>query len=73
MSRQEMKGSIANYFPNKGFGFIRPEGSNNRQEEYFFHIDDCANLNRDTITIGQAVVFSGETTTKGLRARNVVA
>jgi cold shock CspA family protein len=64
-----MKGQVARFFPDKGFGFIRAS----KEPDHFFHIDDAINFTRDTVTVGMDVEFESETTGKGKRAYQITA
>jgi CspA family cold shock protein len=53
----------------KGFGFIKMEGSN----DVFFHNSACTNGDFDQLAVGQNVTFDLEQGPKGPKAANVVA
>ena len=60
------KGTIVRFIQDKGFGFIKPEGS---EQEVFFHHTAFEGDPRE----GQEVEFDVEQSDKGPRASNVRA
>lgn len=60
------KGTIVRFVQDKGFGFIKPENS---EEEVFFHHTAFEGEPRE----GQTVEFDQEQSDKGPRASNVRA
>lgn len=64
-----MKGTVKKLFADKGFGFIRPDGSNGRNGELFFHRSACPDFDR--LQEGFPVEYEEEASTKGPRATNV--
>lgn len=66
-----MKGKIARYYSDKQFGFIAVAG---RNEDYFFHKQDCINFIPDANSKGMEVEFEGhDDNPKGPRAALVTA
>jgi len=61
-----VKGTITRFVDDRGFGFIKPEGSN---EDVFFHQSAFEGQPRE----GMAVEFDTEASDRGPRAINVRA
>lgn len=61
-----MKGTIARWFDNRGFGFIDVEGQTN---DIFIHVSDMKGTS--TPTVGDEVEFEVSDTYKGPRATDV--
>jgi len=63
-----MKGKVIRFNNNRGFGFIRPDDS---QDDVFFYYNVIQMDGFKTVRVGQAVEFETEKTEKGLRAKSV--
>ena len=63
-----MTGKVVRVVSDKGFGFIKADGS---EDEYFFHRTAIKNGNFSSVRVGAAVTFEGEEGNKGLRAEDV--
>jgi cold shock CspA family protein len=61
-----MKGKIINFYPDKGFGFIKGEDN----KKYFFHISDV--INPGNIDINLNVEFKEKKVDKHLNASDIV-
>ncbi|MCW4041399.1 MAG: cold shock domain-containing protein [Candidatus Bathyarchaeota archaeon] len=61
-----MKGTIARWFDNRGFGFIAVEGQSN---DIFVHINDMDGISNPQM--GDEVEFDVSDTDRGPRAINV--
>ena len=61
-----MKGTIARWFDNRGFGFIDVEGQSN---DIFIHVSDMTGTS--TPIVGDEVEFDIRDTYKGPRAADV--
>lgn len=67
-----MKGTIAGKNEEKKFGFITPEGMEDKKENnVFFHETALEGVTFAELAIGDAVEFEQEMAEKGLRAKNV--
>lgn len=67
-----MKGTIAGKVEEKKFGFITPEGMEDKKENnIFFHESALEGVTFAELAIGDAVEFEQETSEKGPRAKNV--
>jgi cold shock protein len=67
-----MKGTIAGKNDEKGFGFITPEGMENKKENnVFFHTTALVNVAFQDLQLGDVVSFDQEASDKGPRAVNV--
>ena len=67
-----MKGTIAGKNDEKGFGFITPEGLENKKENnVFFHTTALAGVAFEDLQVGDVVTFDQEASEKGPRAVNV--
>lgn len=61
-----MVGKVRRIVPDKGFGFVRPDGGKN---DFFFHQSSAPEF--DQLTEGVRVEFEEEPSAKGPRATNV--
>ena len=68
VSGADRKGTILNYFPDKGFGFIRPDSGG---ENFFFHVNETEDIDPDDLMEGMRVVFVPGQNDRGLAAYNV--
>ncbi len=67
-----MKGTIAGKNEEKGFGFITPEGMEDKKENnVFFHTSALEGVVFEDLKIGDVVVFEKESSEKGPRAVGV--
>lgn len=63
-----MNGTIKRVVPDKGFGFITPDGSD---KDVFFHTSAVVGTTFAELREGDAVSFDTEDSDKGPRATNV--
>ena len=63
------KGTIRRLISERGFGFIRTEGEEER--DLFFHQNDLRGVAYNSLREGQEVEFEVKPTPKGLNAVNV--
>ena len=63
-----MTGVVARVFPEKGFGFIKEDGSN---QEFFFHRSAVRGSIFENLTRGTKVEFDEEDSSKGPRAVDI--
>lgn len=68
MDGTRRNGEVVNFFPEKGFGFIKPDGGG---ENHFFHISDLDDIDHKEICAGLKVVFLAGRNDKGAAAHNV--
>jgi len=72
-------GKIVAWKEDKGFGFIQPEGTNAREEQLFFHINDARNIPREQLKEGAEVEYSigpgkgGKTAAQNVRTAGMPA
>lgn len=67
-----MKGTIAGKNEEKGFGFITPEGMEDKKENnVFFHSSSLEGVTFAELQKGEAVEFETEASDKGPRAAHV--
>jgi len=64
----EKNGVVFSFFPEKGFGFIKPTGGG---ENFFFHIRDLDRIDEEEICAGLKVCFLAGRNDKGPAAHNV--
>lgn len=62
------KGEVVNFFPEKGYGFIKPDGGG---ENHFFHISDLDGIDQKEICDGLKVVFLAGRNDRGAAAHSV--
>jgi CspA family cold shock protein len=67
-----MKGTIAGKNDEKGFGFITPEGMEDKKENnVFFHSSSLEGVTFEELQKGDMVMFEQESSEKGPRAVGV--
>jgi cold shock protein len=67
-----MKGTIAGKNEEKGFGFITPDGMEDKKENnVFFHTSSLEGVSFEELSRGMAVTFEQEASEKGPRAVHV--
>ena len=66
-----MTGTIKRIVTDRGFGFIRPEGTQGKDSDIFFHMSELSGRKFEDVHEGDHVEFETESTNKGQRAINV--
>jgi CspA family cold shock protein len=67
-----MMGTIAGKNDEKGFGFITPEGKEDKKENnVFFHSTSLEGMSFEEVQVGMKVEFEQQDSPKGLRAVGV--
>ena len=67
-----MKGTIAGKNEEKKFGFITPEGMEDKKENnVFFHLSALEGVSFEELSVGDMVEFETEASEKGPRAKGV--
>ena len=67
MGSERMTGSIARFYPDKGFGFVRVVG----RDDVFVHAADLQDKGAGPLAPGVMVAFDLNETARGPRAINV--
>lgn len=63
-----VSGKVVHYDPNRGFGFLSPEGGG---DDVFLHINDIQGIDESQLRPGAKVDFEVEATDRGSKATNV--
>ncbi|UQE77084.1 cold shock domain-containing protein [Gordonia sp. PP30] len=63
-----VSGKVVHYDPNRGFGFLSPEGGG---DDVFLHINDIQGIDENQLRPGAKVEFDVEDTDRGSKATNV--
>ncbi|MEZ5209562.1 cold-shock protein [Gordonia sp. (in: high G+C Gram-positive bacteria)] len=63
-----VSGKVVHYDPNRGFGFLSPEGGG---DDVFLHINDIHGIDENQLRPGAKVEFDVEDTDRGSKATNV--
>lgn len=63
-----VSGKVVHYDPNRGFGFLSPEGGG---DDVFLHINDIHGIDEGSLRPGAKVEFDVEDTDRGSKATNL--
>ena len=63
-----VSGKVVHYDPNRGFGFLSPEGGG---DDVFLHINDIQGIDESQLRPGAKVDFDVEATDRGSKATNL--
>ena len=66
------EGKIVYINRSKGYGFIKPAGAENKEDNIFFHASGIIDYEFTILQEGYSVEYFVEETTKGIRASDVV-